>query len=88
MATLSRDELTTAVREIVGLIAAKDGLATEFTNADSLSEKVSFDSLTFINFVVQLEERFDIFIDDEELVLEQFDSVERVARLVAGKLEL
>lgn len=78
MSTNSQETLE-KVREIVETICMEEGISGFVTNEDYLSE--FFYSLKF-NLVVRLEENFDIFIGDEELVLENFDTVQLVASLV------
>lgn len=46
---------------------------------------IGFNSMNAIRFVVELETLFGITIDDEELLLDNFSSLERVYELVKQK---
>lgn len=62
-----------------------------FGNADDLSDKTSFleegiiDSTGVLELVTYLEEEFSIKIDDEELIPENLDSIEKVAAFIENK---
>jgi len=55
--------------------------------AESLTEAHGVDSVRLFDMVVGLEEDFDISFEDEELVLDAFDTVNAVAERVQAKLE-
>ena len=63
------------------LLGSDDGFADD----ESLLESGIVDSTGVMEVVVYLEETFDITIDDDELVADNLDSVERLARFVAAK---
>jgi acyl carrier protein len=54
---------------------------------ESLTLKYGVDSVRLFDTVVSLEDDFDISFEDEELVLEHFDSLDRMAGKVREKLE-
>lgn len=64
-----------------------------FGDGDKLDDRASFqetglvDSTGFLELIAFIEETFDITMTDEELVPENFDSVERIATFVAKKLD-
>ncbi len=61
------------------------GNAEKLQNDEPLLGKV-IDSHGVVELVVFLQDRFSITVEDEEVVSENLDSVNRVAAFVAGKL--
>ncbi len=59
-----------------------------FGDADSLLESGIIDSTGVMHVIAFLEEHFAITIDDEDLVADNLDSVDRIARFVAHKQAL
>jgi acyl carrier protein len=55
---------------------------------DSFLEKGLIDSLGILNLVQFVQEKYDIPVEDEELLPENWDSVRCVAKFVQGKLDL
>ncbi|MBU8772046.1 acyl carrier protein [Cytobacillus oceanisediminis] len=43
---------------------------------------LGIDSITFIRLVIDLEERFEFEVDDEDIILENFSTLEKVLELV------
>lgn len=54
-------------------------------NDDSFLEKGIIDSTGVLELVAFIEEEFDVVVDDEELVPENLDSVNRVATFLQRK---
>lgn len=65
-----------------------------FGDGEKLDDSASFqetglvDSTGFLELIAFVEETFDITMTDEEVVPENFDSVERIATFVHKKLEV
>jgi acyl carrier protein len=59
----------------------------EFVNTESFLEGGIIDSTGVLELITFLEERFQISIDDEELVPANLDSVQRVSAFVERKLQ-
>lgn len=57
----------------------------ELADKDSLLDKGIVDSTGVLELVGFLEETFEIQIDDEELIPENLDSVDKIAVYVSGK---
>ncbi|MEZ5358247.1 MAG: acyl carrier protein [Candidatus Zixiibacteriota bacterium] len=55
------------------------------TNDDSLLESGTIDSTGILELVLFLEENFSISIDDEELVPQNLDSINKIADFVSRK---
>ncbi|WP_448192527.1 acyl carrier protein [Azospirillum sp. sgz301742] len=56
-----------------------------FDNAESLLESGIIDSTGIMHVVAFLEETFSVAIDDDDLVADNLDSVERIAGFVGRK---
>lgn len=57
-----------------------------FSNADSFLEKGLIDSMGILTLVEFVKDKYSIVVEDEELVPENWDSVERIAGFVQKKL--
>ena len=53
---------------------------------DSLLETGTIDSTGILELVLFLEEKFSIKVDDEDLIPDNLDSINRIANFVDGKL--
>lgn len=53
--------------------------------SDSLLEKGAIDSMAMVELVAFIEQAYDIRIQDEELMPENFDSLAAIAAFVAAK---
>ncbi len=60
--------------------------ASKITSDSSLMDDVGLDSVALIRFAMGLEKEFDIEIDDDDLVIENFQTAGRVANYVQGLL--
>jgi acyl carrier protein len=59
----------------------------ELTDGLALIENGVIDSMLLLRLVAWLEARYGIAIGDADVVPSNFDSIERISRFVAGKLE-
>ena len=57
----------------------------ELSDSDSFLESGLIDSTGILEVIAFLEETYDVEIADEEMIPENLDSVERVARFIASK---
>ena len=64
------------------------GKDSGFDNAESLLESGIIDSTGIMHVVAFLEESFGIAIDDDDLIADNLDSVERIAGFVERKRTL
>jgi acyl carrier protein len=60
---------------------------TKLLNTDSLLEQGIVDSTGILELVLFVEEAFGFTVEDEEVVPDNFDSVERLKRYVQDKME-
>lgn len=63
------------------------GNAKDLTDDTSFMEEGIIDSTGILELVFFLEETFGIRIEDEELIPENMDSLQNIARFVAWKLD-
>lgn len=64
-----------------------DRLNIEIPSTDTdLIDTGLVDSLSFVEFLAQLEEQFGVQVSLEELEIDRFRTISRVAEFVAGKL--
>jgi acyl carrier protein len=73
------------IREFVTPIAQRVGVSS-FADRDSLTATGVLTSLVLFRIVSFLEETFSISIDDDEINIENFDSIDRIHCLVASNL--
>ena len=57
-----------------------------FFNNDSFLDKGLIDSMGILTLVEFVKDKYSVSIEDEELVPDHWDSVERIAAFVHGKL--
>ena len=74
-----------AVAEIQGWLRDNVTGGREVPPAEPIIENGVLTSLQTVELVTFLEERFDIFVEDEEFDEENFGSIEAIAGLVANK---
>jgi len=79
------EEVKGKVREFVLDAAQRKGL-NSITDDEPLTENGVVDSLTIFRMVSFLEDAFGIRITDDEIVNENFQSVNTIESFVAGKL--
>ncbi len=66
---------------IIGLI----DISSELDEAQELS-RIGVDSLLSIRLIVELENRFEVTFDDEDLLLENFSTPISICKMVENKL--
>lgn len=57
-----------------------------FSNTDSFLEKGLIDSMGIMTLVEFVRDKYSIAVEDEELIPENWDSVQRITRFVENKL--
>lgn len=64
------------------------GRDSGFDNSESLLESGIIDSTGIMHVVAFLEERFGIAVDDDDMIADNLESVDRIAAFVGRKQEL
>jgi len=62
------------------------GDSADVTDASSLLQRGILDSTSVVEVISFLEAEYSITFDDHELVADNFDSIDRIATFVDGKL--
>ena len=81
----NEETLVTQVREYVVENFLLGEEEDEFSNEQSFLESGLIDSTGILEMITFLEETYQIDIEDEEMIPDNLDSVERVVRFVASK---
>lgn len=76
------DEVTNEILHWVKENAAKDKRGMEILPETSFLANNILDSLGFLSLVTFLEERFGVKVDEDDMLPENFESAESVAKLV------
>ncbi len=78
------DDVKQVLGETLQLGARADGFSAETPLFGAIAE---FDSMAVVTVVTALEERFDIFVEDDEIEAEVFATVGSLADFVSQKLK-
>ena len=83
---MTSTEIESAIRKFIGqnFLYGQGGEALPGT--DSFMEKGIVDSTGVLELIAFLEQQFGVTVQDEELIPENLDSVDRVVSFVGGKL--
>lgn len=74
------------LREFIAAELKWDKPAAELTDDYPLLEREVVDSLGIFKIISYVEDEFNIEVEDEELVAENFASIDAISTLVGGKL--
>lgn len=75
------------VREYVVENFLMGGNVESFSDSDSFLETGLIDSTGILELIAFLEDTYGMTISDEEMIPENLDSVEKVARFVSSKID-
>ena len=85
---MTKPTLQAEVIRILGETLELGERTAHLTAATSLAGAMpELDSMAIINVIVELEEHFDVFFENDEVTAETFDTVASLTALVEGKLE-
>lgn len=74
------------LREYLVNHRAGDELA-EFSDGDSLLEAGVIDSMAMVDLIAHLEQTYGITVEEDDMVPENFDSIDAIAAYVKRRLE-
>ncbi len=77
--------------QLRGFIASElswDRPASELTDDYPLLEKEVVDSLGIFKIISFIESEFDVEVEDEELIPDNFESLAAITKLVGGKVQV
>jgi acyl carrier protein len=84
--TTSLPEIEAQVTRILVDQLGLDIKAEDIKTDSSLLDEVGLDSVALIRFAMGLETEFDVEIDDDDLVIENFETTGKVAQYVQGRM--
>ncbi|WP_036605517.1 acyl carrier protein [Paenibacillus assamensis] len=84
---MQKQEIVQFLMERVKAMSTKPQAVETMTEATEISA-LGIDSVTLINLVVEIEQKFDIFLEDDEMTVERFNSVQDIAALISGKISV
>jgi acyl carrier protein len=73
------------IREFVRPMAENMGVRS-LSDEESLTDAGIIDSLAIFRLVSFMEETFSVSIADEDIVIENFDSIDKINRLLSSKI--
>lgn len=76
------------VKEIIGNVLENKDIIDNIGDHTNLIEELGFDSLQTINFILMLEDEFDIEIDFEEIEFDMFLDFEKLIQYLENKINL
>ncbi|WP_024831902.1 acyl carrier protein [Ruminiclostridium josui] len=75
--------------QIIAVIASALNIETEQINSISEDEnlnRIGVDSVNFIEIIINLEDKLNIVFDDEELLLDNLNTLNKLEKVVSQKL--
>lgn len=84
---MTREDIRQGVADIVKFVSDVKVDTRTLSDEASLSKDLMFDSLIMIQYIVELEDRFDIAIDDLE-DLDQFDCIGNTVDFIENCLSI
>lgn len=81
----SRTDIIQAVKRIAATLIEKPGSEQQL-DVNKPMEEIGLDSVLTINMIVQIEQHFDIAFDDDEMLKENFATLNVIAGQIARKL--
>ncbi|MEK0316177.1 acyl carrier protein [Cohnella sp. 56] len=85
MSTAPIDDIKIFLRKSIAAVSKNDSLEHELADSAPIQD-AGVDSVQLINLVVQIELRYDIVFDDDEMLLENFETVAIMAQHIVRKL--
>ena len=85
---MSTDSLTNRIKRLLCENVAMELDYDEIGNGDALIEDLNLDSLQILTLITELESEFNFVLEDEDLDLRSFASIDAVAGLIETKLAL
>lgn len=82
--TLSKEAITLFLTELVG---EHIGEAEKQITATTELSQYGIDSVALVKIIVQIEQHFDIFFEDDEMVSENFDNIQVIADRIVEKVQ-
>ncbi|MEV7870539.1 phosphopantetheine-binding protein [Streptomyces sp. NPDC088124] len=75
------------IKKLLGEIIGDPGLADALTGESHIIEDLGLDSIQMINFLLRLEDEFDLELDYESLTFEQLGHIKELIRFVTAEAD-
>jgi acyl carrier protein len=86
MQETARAEITEfLLAKVKELFQESSSAVAELTSTTHLQD-AGIDSIQFINFIVQVEQKYQVFFEDDEMKLSRLQTVDEIATLLLQKL--
>lgn len=85
--SLMEQDIQTFLLDRVADLLGKPGVREELTISSSLAD-AGIDSVMLVNLIVQIEQKFELFFEDDELLAENFMTVEQITGRILEKLSI
>jgi len=80
-------ELVERIEKIItDVLKIEPGTIKEISRDDTLN-RIGVDSVNFIEIVISLEDEFNITFEDEELLLQNLNTINKLKNVITQKLE-
>ena len=76
--------MKTEIRDYLQAHRAAEG-HVEFADGESLLEAGVVDSVTMIDLITFLESKYEVAVDEDDMIPENFDTVDAIVSFVSGK---
>lgn len=67
-----------SIRELIQKVASEITVDLATVDDDDNLENIGFNSIDFINMVLEIEKQFQIFVKDEDLLIENFGTIAKI----------
>ena len=84
---MNRDEIKEKLIALCAEIFKDSNVDTDLLEYVDFADDLGMDSITFITLVVEIEATFDITVPDDLLLMDNFDNMDDVIKVVAEQLE-
>lgn len=84
MKTLEQNDIKTIIIDILTNISPANN--KDINIKTSIYEDLLFDSILFIEYILKIEEKFNISIDEDLLDLSHFETVESAIKYISQKI--
>jgi acyl carrier protein len=85
MSAITKEQVEQFLLGKVAELTGKPELKETMAPTERLSE-VGIDSVMFVNLIIQIEQHFDMFFEDNELMADQFQNIEQFTTRILKKL--
>jgi acyl carrier protein len=83
----SSESVRNAIRSFMMESAQTKGITTSFTDSESLVKNQVMDSLDFFRLVAFLEDSLSVVVQDRDILVENFESIDAIDRYVVSRLK-